>query len=157
MQGIREYLLSITSAAIICAVAKHIIGEKGRSSKIIYVVTGLFMAITLISPILNFRMENIERYFEDFYLDANDITAAGSQMANDALEDIIKQQTEAYILDEAVRLGAEMEVEVKLSDSSPPQPYRVVIESSVSPYQKQSMMRFIIQNIGIPQEQQIWK
>ena len=63
MQGIREYLLSITSAAIICAVAKHIIGEKGRSSKIIYVVTGLFMAITLISPVLNFRMENIERYF----------------------------------------------------------------------------------------------
>ena len=157
MQGIREYLLSITSAAIICAVAKHIIGEKGRSSKIIYVVTGLFMAITLISPILNFRMENIERYFEDFYLDANDVTAAGSQMANDALEDIIKQQTEAYILDEAVRLGAEMEVEVKLSDSSPPQPYRVVIEGSVSPYQKQSMMRYIVQNIGIPQEQQIWK
>ncbi len=157
MQGIREYLLSITAAAIICAVAKHIVGEKGSGSKIIYVVTGLFMAITLISPIVNIRIGNIERYFEDFYLDANDITDFGSQMANDALADIIKQQTEAYILDEAVRLGVKMDVEVKLSDSSPPQPYQVVIEGSVSPYQRQSIIRYIVQHIGIPQEQQIWK
>ena len=157
MHRIGEYLLSITAAAIICVVAKYAVGEKGSSGKIIRVITGLFMAITFISPLVNIRIENIEKYFEDFYFDASNVVSSGSDMANEAMADIIKRQTEAYILDEAARLGVNMDVEVKLSDSSPPQPYQVVIEGSVSPYQKQNIIRYISQQIGIPQEQQIWK
>ncbi len=157
MQGIREYLLSVTAAAIICAIAKHIVGEKGSGGKIIRVVTGIFLLITLISPIMRVRIESIEEYFNDIRFDADSIAANGSEMANDALGKIIKEQTEAYILDEATRLGAQMDVEVILSDTYPPEPRQVVIKGSASPYQKQNISQYISHYLGIPQENQIWK
>lgn len=157
MQGIREYLLSVTAAAIICAIAKNMVGEKGIGGRIIRVVTGLFLVITLLSPIVKIRLENIENYFEDIRFDSEGIVSNGSEMANDALGSIIKEQTEAYILDEATRLGTQLDVEVKLSDSYPPEPCQVVMKGSVSPYQKQNISLYISHYLGIPQEHQIWK
>ncbi len=156
MHGVREYLLSVTSAAVICAIAKHIVGDKGSVGKIISVVTGLFLCVTLISPVIHVRLDDIEDYFEEFSWEAGIISANGTEMANEELTRIIKQQSEAYILDEAERLGTQMDVEVTLSDSDPPVPYRVRIQGSVSPYQKQCIRQYITDYLGIPQENQIW-
>lgn len=152
-----EYLLSVVSAAILCAIVKNISGEKSVGGKIIQVITGLFLVITMISPVTNFRLKNIEEYFDDFRFEAEDYTSQGTQIAKEEYSSIIKHQTEAYILDEAVRVGAQMNVEVKLSDSYPPMPYQVVIKGSVSPYQKQYISHYISNNMGITQEHQIWE
>ena len=51
MEAIREYLLSITAAGILCSVVKRILGEKGTSASVGKLITALFMVITVISPI----------------------------------------------------------------------------------------------------------
>lgn len=156
MQGIREYFLSIAAAAVICALAKHMVGQKGTGGKIIQMITGLFLVITLIAPIRTIKFDDIEYYFDDIRYDAEEIVSNGTKMANDALGNIIKEQIEAYILDEATRLGTQMDVEVKLSDSNPPKPSQVTIKGSVSPYQKQCISQYLSQSFGISQEHQIW-
>ena len=157
MQGIREYLLSITGAAIICAIAKHMVGQKGSAEKIIHIISGLFLAVTMVSPVLNLRIGSVENFFDGIHFDAEAFAAEGSQMANDALNDIIKEQIRAYILDEATRLGTQMDVEVKLSDSNPPELSQVIIKGSVLPYQKNRISVYLSEYFGISQEQQIWK
>jgi hypothetical protein len=99
----------------------------------------------------------VENFFDDISFDAEAFAYEGSQMANEAVNDIIKEQIRAYILDEATRLGTQMDVEVKLSDSNPPELSQVIIVGSVSPYQKNRISAYISDYFGISQEQQIWK
>lgn len=121
------------------------------------IITGLFLSITLVSPLKNFQINDLEKYWNDIQTDGQCYIDEGTEMANAALSDIITERTEAYISNEATRLGAQLNVEVKLSDCYPPEPYQVVITGAVSPYQKQVMSHYISENIGIQQEQQIWK
>lgn len=156
MQGLREYLLSVTAAAFLCAIVKHIVGEKGSTGKLIPVITGLFLCITVISPVIHIRLGDIEEYFADFSLEAGVLSTDGYEMANEEMKKIIKKQTEAYILDEAERIGTQITVDVQLSDADLPKPCAVHIQGSTSPYQKQRMSKYISDYLGIPQENQIW-
>lgn len=156
MQGLREYLLSVTAAAFLCAIAKHIVGEKGSAGKLIPVITGLFLCITVISPVIHIRLGDIEEYFDDFNLEAGAYSSDGHEIAHEEMKKIIKEQTEAYILDEAERLGTQITVDIQLSDDDSLIPCAVQIQGSTSPYQKQRMSKYISDYLGIPQENQIW-
>ena len=80
----------------------------------------------------------------------------GIESASSAMADIIKQQTEAYILDKAVSLGVNIDVNVKMSDTNPPVPKEVILSGNVSPYMKNKMIQYITANIGISEENQRW-
>lgn len=47
MESIRQYLLSITAAAVICSLITGIMGKKGTYAAIVRMLCGLFMAITM--------------------------------------------------------------------------------------------------------------
>ncbi len=156
MDYLKEYLLSITAAAIICVLVIRITTGKGTIGKIMKVVTGIFMAVTLISPVIQFKVGSIEDFFSDISFTADHIVASGYDAANNEMNAIIIDKLESYILDEAARLGTDVEVEVKLSESYPPMPVCIRIQGSISPYNKRSLMEYIADNLGIPQENQIW-
>lgn len=156
MDQLRSYLLSITGAAVISAIILQITGNKSATGKILKIVTGLFMSVTLLSPLIRFRLRDMEQYIDDFRLSSEYAVGQGMQMAGEELSHIIKEQTESYILDEASKMGMEMSVEVKLSDSNPPQPCFVILQGAVSPYQKKYLSQHITDKLGISQENQQW-
>lgn len=156
MEGLRSYLLSITAAAVIIALVRQITGEKTPLGKILKIVTGVFMTVTVISPLIQFNIQDIDDFIQDFQLSSQYAVDQGTQMAAEELSKIIKQQTEAYILDEASKMGMEMSVEVKLSDSNPPQPCFVTLQGAVSPYQRKHLSQHITEYLGISQENQQW-
>ena len=156
MDQLRSYLLSITGAAVISAIILQITGNKSATGKILKIVTGLFMSVTLLSPLIRFRLRDMEQYIDDFRLSSEYAVGQGMQMASEELSRIIKDQTESYILDEASKMGMEMSVEVKLSDSNPPQPCFVILQGAVSPYQKKYLSQHITDKLGISQENQQW-
>lgn len=156
MSGISTYLLSITAAAIMCAVIRQIAGHKSTTEKIIKIITGVFMSVTLVAPLIDFNIGEVEEYFSEFKTISADAAEAGTEIANKEIAEIIKQQTEAYILDEAQRLGLEIDVEVKLSESKPAVPSFVVLKGTVSPYQKHNLGQHISDYLGISQENQQW-
>lgn len=156
MEGVRSYLLSITAAAVIIALLRQITGDKSALGKILKIITGVFMIVTVISPLLQFRIQDIDRFIQNFQLSSQYAVDQGAHMATEEISQIIKQQTEAYILDEASKMGMEMSVEVKLSDSNPPQPCFVTLQGAVSPYQKKHLSQHITEYLGISQENQQW-
>ena len=156
MEQLRSYLLSITAAAIITAVLIQITGTKTATGKIMKIITGVFMSVTLISPLIKFRIQDIDEYIRDFQMASEYAAQQGIEMASEEMTGIIKSQTESYILDEADKLGIEMRVEVKLSDSNPPQPCFVTLQGAASPYQKKYLGQYITDNLGISQENQQW-
>lgn len=156
MDDIRQYLLSITAAAVICSLITSIMGKKGTYAAIVRMLCGLFMAITMISPLIQIQLSDFSFYYGSIMTEADAAAANGSLMANEAVAAIIKSETETYILDKALSMGLSIEVEVTLSDSGTQHPYKVRLSGTASPYARQKLKEMIASDLGIPEENQAW-
>ena len=153
MELIKEYLLSITAAALICGAISSLTSKNASISKLMQLLCGLFLAITVIRPIVEVQLDNIDSFTELLVVDGEIAASPGKEMAAEEMKRIIKEKTEAYILDKAKSLGAEIEVEVTLEDFVPT---GAIITGSVSPFARSSLITSISQDLGIPPEGQIW-
>lgn len=154
MESLREYIFSVTAAAVICAVLTHISAGAGKSSGIIKLLSGLFLALTVIRPITDIQIDELTDYTLRIEEDAQQAINTGEDFAQESLATIIKQETQAYILDKASVLGAEIRIDVVLDDDAIPK--EVYIQGAVSPYAKSKLQKIISEDIGIAKEYQIW-
>lgn len=153
MEQIREYLISVTAAALLCAIAGKLV-RKGSIAAVIKLMTGIFMTITVLHPILPFRVSDLELSVDRFRYEAQDAVSEGKLLALEAMERIISQQVTTYILDKAGSLGVELRVEVELTDGIPS---AVTLEGDVPPYAKSVLREYIRDTLGILVEDQTWK
>jgi len=156
MEHIRQYLLSFTAAAVICSLIISLTGEKSTYASIIKMLCGLFMAVTMISPLIQMEWSDFSFYYGSIITDADAAVANGEQMANEAAAGIIKQKTQTYILDKALSMGLDIDVEVLLADPDTLYPYKVLLQGDASPYARQKLKEMIANDLGIPEENQIW-
>lgn len=157
MDGIRTYLLSVVAASIISALALNVVGKKDTQYAVVKLLAGLFLSITVISPWIKIRLNSISDYFESFQTNAADAVSAGTLAADFALDEIIIEKTEAYILDKAISYGAKIEIDVTLSDTQPKAPTYAMIRGSVAPYVRQQLQKVLEDDLGIPKENQSWE
>lgn len=90
------------------------------------------------------------RYMDD----AEDAAAMGENLARDSMADIIKEETEAYILDKAADLHANLRVEVAVGEDN--LPAAVTIFGEASPYARRQIQAMIANDLGISKENQKW-
>lgn len=156
MDEIRAYLLRITAAALLCGILTKILGKKGMLTTTVKLITGVFMALTVVGPLVSIRLDTLDEFTEGISYDASAAVAEGEISAMETMSEIIKQQTQAYILDKAETLGAQLSVEVILSEDTPPVPCAVRITGKISPYGKSVLSAYINDDLGIGVEDQIW-
>lgn len=156
MDGVAGYILNIIAAVIVCTVAKHLIGDKNPSGKLIKVICGVFIAVTMIAPVVDFRIDRYIDNVEQYISEATACADTGNQIAEKEMTDIIKQKMEAYILDEADRLSVKLSADISLSQDGSMLPEKVVINGAVSPYNQKVLSEYIEERLGICRENQIW-
>ena len=156
MDHIRSYLLSIIVAALICSILSALPGKNGTLNAIRKTLCGVFMSVTLISPLTALRIPDLDQYLDTFRWEASDAVQTGELMSRQTAAQIIKQQTATYILDKAKELGASLEVTVTLSDGQPQTPCAVTISGMVSPYLRQRLTDLIEEDLQIKKEDQHW-
>lgn len=156
MEEIRQYLLSIIAAAIICAVVIRIAGQKNMVCAMIKLFAGLFMSLTVISPLLKLQIGNFSDYLSTLELDADCYISEAEESAAFERSGIITNAIESYILDKATSLGVTIQVEVELSDTDKQTPNKVVLVGDISPYNKLKLQQIIKDDLGIPEENQFW-
>ena len=86
--------------------------------------------------------------------DAEDAAAMGENLARDSMADIIKEETEAYILDKAADLHENLRVEVAVGEDN--LPAAVTISGGASPYARRQIQAMIANDLGISKENQKW-
>ena len=153
MEAIRDYLFSVTAAALICGAVSCIIGKNGGISKLLKLLCGIFLAAAVIKPVVDVKIDDLSFFSNRLGVDADQVVAIGKEMAADEMNRIIKEKSEAYILDKAMSLGAKVEVMIKLENSVPT---GITVKGDVSPFLKSQLSACIIQDLGILQEDQIW-
>ena len=156
MSDLATYIISIATAAMICAVIKALVAEKGAAQMITKIVCGIFLALTIISPLKSITIGEFAYWPVAIQDQAEAAAALGTQYQKQALAESIKSGTEAYILDRAKDLQVDLRVQINLSDDAIPVPESVMLWGNVSPYAKRQIQSILTTDLGIPLEDQLW-
>ena len=154
MEGLREYVLSVVAGAILCAVLTALAGTGKPRGQVMKLVTGTFLTLALIRPIAGIEWKDMEELIAGWKAEAAAAAALGEGYYEESLAAVIQERYEAYILDKAQALGAEVEVTVSLDEDCLPE--EAVIRGPVSPYVRGELKTMLAAELGIPKERQIW-
>lgn len=156
MEHIRAYILAVVAAAILCGLVLTLVGKKSTTGAVIKLLCGLFLSLTLIVPLSGPGLLDFSSYESFWENEAQYYASAGQESALDQIETIITEQCQAYILDKAASLGANIQVVIRLSEEDTPVPWEVTVTGNISPYGKSVLKKWIADELGIPEERQIW-
>ena len=155
MEQLRTYLVGVVMTALICSIIPLLI-QNGTAKELCKLVCGLVMTITVVAPVRNlgnpisFPMNGILSDYAAAY------ASEGETQARRAMADIIKAETEAYILDKANEMGMEISVEVSLCDEEFPVPEAAIITGSLTPNAQNRLQELLQSQIGIAKENLKW-
>ena len=152
----KSYVLSIVAAAVLCGIIRNFLDDKTTAGKILNLLSAILMTITIIAPIKQFSFYDFNDYMGSIKLDGQRYAMDGNNEAQESIQRIIKSESEAYILDKAKNLDAEITVEVELNVEENV-PCGVTMTGAVSPYVKEVLSSFVEDSFGIAKEKQIWK
>ena len=151
MDGVRQYILSVICAGVLCGLAQMVCG-----GALIKLLCGLIVTIKVLQPLSMDIMIQWDTMFEGILADKEAVVQEGKARANESLSEIITQRTQAYILTKASELGVSISAEVQLENDYPYLPEAVVVRGAVSPYVKQQLEQYMQQELGIAKDDQIW-
>lgn len=155
METLSRYVLSVICVCLICGILTDLTGKTG-SSKLVRLVCSIFLALTLVRPLLALRLPAWETEKNQFFMDAENAAEQGEKIRLQSIRAIIRQESEAYILKEAKSIGAELEVEVELDMSDPPVPCSVTLRGTFDADAESALGKAIEDEFGIPKERQTW-
>lgn len=157
MDEVRKYLLSVLSAAMICAVIHKLSVSKSGAFRIVRLTASIFLSVTIIAPVLKVQISGFSSELEQYKQEAEGLAVAGAEILAEEKLSLIKENTETYILEKAADYGVSLEVEVQINDPALMLPDQVTLKGNVSPYAKQLIQNCISEDLGIPKEHQLWK
>jgi len=155
MEAARQYVVSISAAAIFCGVVISLLGKR-TAHALVKILCGTFLAFTFLNPIADLSLDMLDIPFLPELSADQDAVAQGTMIRNQAMGQIIQERTEDFIMDIALECGAAVTVEVSLSDEELPVPVGVTITGAVSPYVKEQLQKALRDELGILQEDQLW-
>ena len=153
MNGVAQYILTVTAAAMLVGILQSLAGQ-GAMGGVAKLVSGIFLTLTVLSPIWELELPDLQGWIAGFSIDGQSVAAEGSAMAEGARVDIITTQVEAYILDKAALYQASLAVDVKLNAAGVPQ--SVYLTGEVSPYARTQLSRILETDLGLGEEAQQW-
>ena len=98
----------------------------------------------------------MKNYFDQFSISSDFAVQEGTLSAKYASSEYIKTKSEAYILDKATEMGADVNIDVVLSDDQLPVPAGITVCGAVSPYVKAKLSACIRDELGIAEDEQVW-
>lgn len=155
MDGLRQYVISVTTAALICGIVSGLV-KKGGAGELIRMLCGLMLAIVVLRPIGSLHPEAFGFGLFPSSWEGESMAAQGEKIARQSMTDIIKSRTEAYILDKAAALEVSLAAKVTLSEDDIPVPVGVTLSGNLSPYARSQLTDVIAKDLGIPKENQLW-
>lgn len=155
-EGVRGYLLSVAAAGILFSLVQ-VLASKPSVRRCVDLVGSLMMILVALSPLTKLDYETMARSLSRLRMDTEELRT-GIAVENRALVgDIIKEKCRTYIWDKAKEMGLSLEIEVTVSGGTEyPYPTAVTLRGQATQAQKAQLSRYILENLGIPEERQEW-
>lgn len=154
--AIGKYLLSVAASAMLLSLVQSIL-PKGHVQQVVGFVGGILVILAVLSPVMDVGYDSLTQTIIQFQKEAEEIEATAIIDDRQLISDIIKEKCRTYIWDKANELGADLEVEVILSeDGDYPYPVSVILTGRASSGQRIRIEEYISQDLGIPAQRQEW-
>ena len=151
-----RYIFSVTTAAIIFSILQSLLHKNSAAAMLVRLIGGLFLTFTVIAPVIDFDLDSILEQSWAYTSHADDIAAAGQTIAAEQRSQRIKEQCETYIIDKAMSYQTQLDVDITLTNDEMPLPSAVLLKGNISPYVKSIIATWIQDEMGIPEDHQIW-
>lgn len=154
MEQLGTFCLGVVAAGMTVAMVTGLFHKKGAAAQLVKMIGGLFLAFTVIRPLVNLDVSGSMAYLETFSDRGNTAAAMGENMAQDSYLSYIKAETQAYILDKAQPYGAAIQVEVELDEKGVP--CGAILTGTWSPYARSCLSQMMAEDLGLEKEAQQW-
>lgn len=153
MEALRQYALALILGALICGILLSMV-RSGVHEALLRLLSGIFLTVTLLSPLGNIRLEPMPDLFRQAIIGGGEQAAAGEEMARQEKCRYISSRIEAYILDKARQRGADLHVSVTLGEDY--LPIRVELTGAAEDAVRRELSDILTQELGISKENQLW-
>ena len=153
MQQLGQYILSLTATAILCSVVMSMFRD-GTVRGVLRIVCAMILTITALVPLTDYKIPDFLELSGGYLSDGKDIASMGEDLARVEKRKRIQHQLEAYILDKASGIGANIRPEVTVDANGVPIEIRLL--GQCSDRIRQELTDMITNDLGIPREDQKW-
>lgn len=154
---IRSWLVGITCAAMIAALAEGLI-PSGPVRKIGRMTSGLVLLLAVLQPLLRLDPAALSRSLAAYRLDLQAYSDSLEEENAELMKGIIEEQAGAYIVDKAAGLGIYCQVQVEAGgEGEYPVPYRVWVTGELTTQQQEILTRQIEADFAVPADRQAYQ
>lgn len=155
-QSVRTYLLGVVSAAMLAALVQTLV-PKGAVRRVCTLACGVVLVLVTLSPLRALDEAVLSRAISRLELEQGSEGVDVEVRTNDQIAALIKQKSEAYILDKAASLGLTLRVEVTVETAGAyPYPSAVRLSGHADAASRRSLGALIEENLAIPAASQEW-
>lgn len=153
-----EWVRAIAGAALICAAATAIT-PKGKVKNVLKFICGIVVICAIINPVMKKNYLAFSMDMAEYRQQADEIINNAEETQSNLSRTIIEDKLEAYILDKAKSLNAEIQsvsVSVKWGDEGCWYPNEVYLTANIPQREMNLISNAIEAELGIPKERQYW-
>ena len=154
MEGLRQYAISVVSVAILCSILTRIAPQNSEKN-LMRLISGLILTIVVIRPVSRIQLPSMQEISIPKDAAANIAGEEGKELAEESMNDIIKRTCEAYILNKATAIGADVQVSVSVNAQHIP--FAARITGDVTPEIRKQLAQTLETDLGITKENQSWR
>lgn len=155
-QGVQAYLLSVVSAAMLAAIVQTLL-PKGAVRRVSTMACGIVLILVTLAPLRGMDGSAVARAIARFQIEQDEAASGVEVRSRELIAALIKEKSEAYILDMAGELGAELSVEVTVESAGAyPYPVFVRLTGHAEAESRRVMTERIEENLAIPASAQEW-
>lgn len=153
MSDWKQFFFSLIVCSLSCSIVAQIAADS-KTKALLRLICGVMLAVTILRPLSSADLETLLDLPELNQNSPEIYIAEGEKNARDELERRIKASCEAYILDKAKKLGADITVQVSLHEDYVPA--FLMIQGEVEPEIQRELQKIFTTDLGIPKENQQW-
>ncbi len=152
---IREWLLGVTCAAMVLALAETVAPE-GGVKRVCRLAGGLVLLLAVIQPVMKLDEVAMLQAMAEYRVTAQEYSSALDEKNNLIYETIIEEDAAAYIVDKAEQLGISCQAEVtfEYDGDGIPSPDTVTVRGDWTDEQCRQLSQILATDLGIPAARQ---
>lgn len=153
MEAWKGYILDILVASITASIFLQILPDSSKK-ELLHLLCGILLTVVILMPLSDIRLNDILDLTQYMPESSDYLLEHGTETAEEAKRQYITDRCEAYILDKAKALGAEILPFVQVDETF--LPVYAEIQGELEPQVQKKLEQMLMLDLGITKENQRW-
>lgn len=153
MEAWKGYILDILVVSITASIFLQILPDSGKK-ELLHLLCGILLTVVILMPLSDIRLNDFLDLSQYLPESSDDLLKRGTETAENVKRQYITDRCEAYILDKAKALGAEILPIVQVDKTF--LPVYAEIRGDPEPQVQKQLEQMLVLDLGITKENQRW-